>query len=138
MSGFELTGVVRGFHQRQQQGSSGDQEVWQFRVERYDTDGNKLKPVPVEMRGYSFTGSVSDGDEVHVRGRWREGTLHTQELTNLTTHARVRCKTYRVLLIVVGVIFALIVLGFILGILLSGVLDPPSSQGPLPGWPSAP
>ncbi|MGV9248054.1 zinc ribbon domain-containing protein [Streptomyces sp. NPDC003710] len=113
--GSEFTGVVRDFQQRQ--GSGGDEDVWNLRVERHDPSGNKLVPIPVEMRGHDWVGSLSDGDEVHVSGRWRDGTLRVEELKNLTTDARVRAKSYRRLQIGCLVIFCLIVVGFLIGCL---------------------
>lgn len=129
--GTEFTGVVRSLEQRQEQQSVGtQQEAWHFRVERHDVSGNKLKPIPVEMRGYTFHGSVRDGDEVHLRGRWRHGTLRVEKLMNLTTHAQVQAKSYRALQITIVVVFVVIVVGFILGMTLSGAMEP---EGP-PSW----
>ncbi|MGV9248052.1 hypothetical protein [Streptomyces sp. NPDC003710] len=115
--GSEFTGVVRDFQQRQEQRQQQQQGIWNFRVERHDQSGNKLVPIPVEMRGYSFVGSISDGDEVHLRGRWRHGTLRVDEIINLTTHARVRVWPSRRLTTICWVIFCLIVVGFLIGCL---------------------
>ncbi len=82
--------------------------VWNFRIDRHDASGNRLAPVPVEMRGYSFSGSVSNGDEIRVKGRWKSGTLHVEELDNLTTGAEVRAKSYRTLRTVLLIVFLLI------------------------------
>ena len=96
-----IRGEVRGFQSRTEtannmggrQGISTSEIVWTFRIERYDA-GNRLSPIPIEMRGVSFTGFVSDGDMVEVRiGGWREGTtLQPDKLLNLSTHAEVQVK----------------------------------------------
>ncbi|MGW6838824.1 hypothetical protein ACWGCI_36220 [Streptomyces sp. NPDC054949] len=112
--------------QREQWGSGGGEEVWHFRLTRHDAAGNALQPIPVEMRGLSFSGSVSNGDEVRLSGRWRDGTLSTNEFRNLTTHARVHNKTYRGQLIVARVFFALVALAIlitIVSLVISGLSD---------------
>ena len=88
-----FTGVARDVQQRQ------DEHLItvDFRIERYDPSGNRLAPVPVEMRGtvHGFSGRVSNGDEIRVvEGEWRHGTLRVRELDNLTTGARVRSSRY--------------------------------------------
>lgn len=93
--------------------SDMEMESWHFRIERHDASGNRLAPVPVEMKGLTFVGALSNGDEVSVRGVWRDGTLRVQELTNLTTNAYVRAKDYRVartaMTIAVLVVFLIVV-----------------------------
>ncbi|MBW5425936.1 hypothetical protein GKQ77_30985 [Streptomyces sp. BG9H] len=92
----------------------------------------------MEMRGFSFSGSVSNGDEVRLHGRWRDGTLRADELTNLTTHARVRAKAYRslrVLAIVLAVLVGLFVIGMFVSVGISACTD---TGGPPPGWPGEP
>lgn len=135
----EFIGIVRDFQVRQEQwGESGGEEIWNFRVERYDANGNALQQIPVEMRGLSFSGSVSNGDQVRLRGRWRDRTLRAEELENLTTHARVRAKAYRGLRILAGVLIAIIGLAVLIGIVslaISGCNDP---GGPPPDWPTGP
>ncbi|MFE2297913.1 hypothetical protein ACFXAW_06930 [Streptomyces sp. NPDC059445] len=114
----EFTGVVRDFQaQREQWSNGGSEAIWHFRLARHDASGNALQPVPVEMRGLSFSGSVSNGDEVRISGRWRDGTLHADELMNLTTHARVHNKTYRVQLIAARVFIIAIALVIAIGFL---------------------
>jgi hypothetical protein len=67
------------------------QIVWTFRIERRDSHGNRLPPVPVEMRAYWFAGSLNDGDEIEVYGpNYREGTtIYATQLMNLTTRSTV-------------------------------------------------
>jgi len=88
-----FTGVALDVQQRQHEYLM----IVDFRIERHDPSGNRLAPVPVEMRGYTqgFSGRVSNGDEIRVvEGTWRDGTLRVRELDNLTTGARVRSSRY--------------------------------------------
>ncbi|MFD4246742.1 zinc ribbon domain-containing protein [Streptomyces sp. NPDC058525] len=136
----EYTGEVTAFRsQREQWGNSGSEEVWHFRLTRHDADGNALQPVPVEMRALSFSGSVSNGDQVRISGRWRDGTLRADELRNLTTHARVHNKAYRGQLTVARVLVVLIALAVLIGIasiVISGISG--GGGGPPPDWPPEP
>lgn len=78
-----IVGEVRGFVARTEEKIT----IWNFRLERYDSAGNRLVPVPVEMHGWQFKGFIRDGDrvEVHVN-EWREGeTLQPKRVRNLTT-----------------------------------------------------
>lgn len=82
--GSEFTGVARDVQRRPESG------VLRFRIERHDASGNRLTPVPVEMLGTSFFGKVSNGDEIHLKGKLRHGTLRADYIGNLTTGAEVR------------------------------------------------
>jgi len=90
-----IVGEVRGFQSRTE--SPGPQYptkiIWTFRVERFDTAGNRLPPVPVEMRSKSFKGFINEGDRVEVPGKWREGQIaRPKTLRNLTTGAIVKAR----------------------------------------------
>jgi hypothetical protein len=84
--------------------------VLDFRIERHDAEGNRLAPVPVQMRGQSFSGSVNNGDEIRVtKGTWRQGTLRVESLANLTTGASVqagRQRGWAIVTVVVLVVLA--------------------------------
>lgn len=84
---------MEGYHE---QGAS----VLTFRVERYDGAGNRLRPVPVQLRTRGYDGSVSEGDEVRVTGRWKDGTLRIRRVHNLTTGASIAGKSIKTLLLV--------------------------------------
>jgi hypothetical protein len=130
--GDRFTGVVRDLERRQATEEQGSPTLWNFRLERYDASGDRLPPVPVEMRGYSFSGAMSNGDQVSLKGEWRDGTLRVQEVDNLTTSAQVRARSYRALrtvIIVVFVIFFLVMVGLILSSAISQCSAP---------WPSEP
>jgi hypothetical protein len=102
--GTRFTGVVRDVQQREIE----EGRILDFRIERHDPSGDQLAIVPVEMRGAagSFSGTVSNGDEIRVaNGEWQDGTLRVEQLDNLTTGARVRVKSYRRVLVVLLVAF---------------------------------
>ncbi len=90
-----IVGEVRGFQSRTE--SLGPQyptkTIWTFRVERFDAAGNRLPPVPVEMRSKSFDGFINEGDQVEISARWREGQIaKPRKLRNLTTGAIVKAR----------------------------------------------
>lgn len=85
-----IVGEARNFMERSELKGTGMWTVWSFRVESYDASGNRLPPIPVEMRGLKFTGAISEGDWVEVQGRWREGrTLRAKRVYNQTTKTTV-------------------------------------------------
>ncbi|WP_280722845.1 hypothetical protein [Kitasatospora sp. MAA4] len=89
------------------------EEIWTFRVERFDDAGKRVALMPVEMRGETFHGSISEGERVRVVGRMRAGTLYATGLENLSTGAGVRVKKAPVLPKVIFAIIFLAVLGWI-------------------------
>lgn len=104
-----LVGEARSLQQRtESMGQDASRSVWAFRLERYDSSGNRLRPVQVEMRGLKFEGSLTDGDQVRVSGRWRGGLVRAESLENLTTGALVRAKSYKGAMIVALVVFLII------------------------------
>lgn len=111
----QVRGTARSVLVRKDQ---NDRDVLSFRIERYDSVGNRLPPVGVELAGYQG-GQLGDGDEVEVSGRWSHGTLRAAKVTNLSTGAQVRGMSgcTKVALVIV---FALIC-AFILAIALSVV-----------------
>lgn len=60
-------------------------QIATFRLELYDRAGNRVQPVPVEMRGVTITGHVADGERVEVFGRFSGGTLYASSVRNVTT-----------------------------------------------------
>ncbi len=60
-----------------------------FRIERYDSAGNRLSPIAVELRAHR-EGQVGEGEQVEVVGKWSRGTLRAKRLVNLTTNAEVQ------------------------------------------------
>jgi hypothetical protein len=78
------------------------------------------------MRGESFKGFISEGDEVEVPGRWKVGkTIKANRVQNLTTGTLVSARALKSKLggcgqIVVALPFALLFWGAIIYILSSG------------------
>lgn len=123
-----VEGQVRGSQVRAEAGANNSSSViMTFRVARYDEAGDPVALVPVEMRGNSFEGSVSDGDWVSARGRMRRGTLRVKELNNLTTGAVVRVKPVPKVVTVLGCLVVLAILSFIAWIAYTGFTG---SSGP--------
>ncbi|MFV8230543.1 serine/threonine-protein kinase [Mycolicibacterium fortuitum] len=79
-------------------GPDSDEEVWTFRVERYESTGEAHTVVPVELRGNSITGELSDGDVVEVSGPWDDRTLFADSVVNHSagTRRRRRRDTFEV------------------------------------------
>lgn len=90
-----VAGEVRSVQRRTEWIGEGSRSIWTFRLEGTDEAGQRLGLVEVEMRGFSFEGSLTEGDSVRVGGRWRRGALRAEQVQNLTTGTLVRAKTYR-------------------------------------------
>ncbi|WP_115975597.1 hypothetical protein [Streptomyces sp. 3212.3] len=109
-----MVGQARGIQQRSESyGENGARSVLTFRIERYDRAGNRLRPVPVQMRTLGFDGSLSEGDEVSVTGQWKHGTLHTSRMHNLTTGASIVGKSFKkaiLIFLAVAIVMAVVFL----------------------------
>lgn len=85
--------------QQRSLGHETPMEILTFRVQRYDSAGNRLTPVPVELGGGlqwgggRISGQVSDGDKVEVHGQWRGGNLRAEKIINHTTGAHVEGRS---------------------------------------------
>lgn len=108
-----LTGEVRSVQRRTEWIGEGSRSIWTFRLEGTDATGQRLGQVEVEMRGFSFEGSLTEGDSVRVAGRWRHGSLRAEQLENLTTGALVRAKTYKGLRVAIFAAFLVIASGIV-------------------------
>lgn len=89
-----VTGRVSAFQERFERPHSHEAFrpviVWDFRLERQDDQGQPLPRVAVEMKGTTYTGTVTQGDWVRIDQEWEPGTtLRTDRLTNLTTNSTV-------------------------------------------------
>jgi hypothetical protein len=132
-----IVGVARDVRQRAEQhmwGQSGQTtvQVWTFRIDRYDAHGAALPPVPVEMRGSSFEGSIDNGDWVEAPGVWRPGrTLHPRRVRNLTTGAPVGVRGWGLgaAITVILVVLLLVVMVVVFLAVTSAML---SSHAPTP------
>ncbi len=124
-----MVGQVRGIQQRSESyGEHGAESVLTFRLERYDRAGNRLRPVPVQLRSYGFDGSLNEGDEVRVTGRWKHGTLHTSRVHNLTTGASVRGKSIKKRVLIALAVFAVVVTVIVAGIVFIAIPAEKASQ----------
>jgi hypothetical protein len=84
-----VLGTARAVHRRPVEADAA-QEIWTFRVERYDSTGRAHTVVPVELRGDSITGDLADGDVVEVTGFWDEHTLLADTVVNQSSATRRR------------------------------------------------
>ncbi|MEU1406839.1 hypothetical protein ABZ471_31595 [Streptomyces sp. NPDC005728] len=113
-------------------GENQSEAIWTFRIERYDNAGNRTLLLPVEMRGRTFEGSISDGDWVRARGRMHSGTLRVSLLENLSTGAHVRAKGISKAAYIAAItIFVL----FVVALIIWTIVDSGSSGGPPPDFP---
>lgn len=90
----KIVGEVRNLQERHETDNSQKTwTIWSFRVESFDRTGNRMQPVPVEMRGRTFQGMLNEGDQIEIRAKWREGqTLRVTEVYNTTTGSKVIVK----------------------------------------------
>ncbi|MCH9759894.1 MAG: hypothetical protein K0U75_04475 [Actinomycetia bacterium] len=84
-----VLGTARAI-QKRPPGPGENEEVWSFRVERYDSTGKAHTVVPVQLRGNSIAGQLSDGDVVEVNGFWDNRTLFADGLVNHSAGPRRR------------------------------------------------
>jgi hypothetical protein len=89
-SGNRVIGEAREVRQRAESEGAINWSITSFRVERYDKAGNRLQPVPVEMRATKFNGTLSEGDWVEIPGSWQPGqVMKPRQVNDLTTGAQV-------------------------------------------------
>ena len=111
-----MQGEVRGFRERMERKNqkismTSDDTIWTFRLERYQ-DGSRLTPIPVEMRGHKFTGSIIEGDTVMLLDKWRgEGLHRTRQVFNVTNGYKVEARKSSNLYIWLNVLWVAFVLG---------------------------
>jgi len=88
--GNRVIGEVREFRERREPEGPNTWVIWSFRVERYDESGNQMQPVPVEIKGMKFEGTISDGDWVELPEPWKPGEVASpKKFDNLTTGAKI-------------------------------------------------
>lgn len=90
-----INGEARGIQRRVETQGQGlrNIEIITFRVERYDQAGNRLSPIPVQMRARSFDGILHDGDWVEIKAKWKSGkTIKVSKLHNLTLNTTLKAK----------------------------------------------
>jgi hypothetical protein len=86
-----VRGEVRGFQERYERRGAANLIIWNFYIERHSPSGDRLSPVPIEIRAWRLTGRISNGDLVEVTATgWREGQkLYPSAVQNLTYGAKV-------------------------------------------------
>lgn len=115
-----VRGIARGVQTRRE--SDTERDILAFRVDRYDSTGNRLRAVAVELRDHRH-GHINEGEEVEVRGTFKRGTLIADNIVNLSTNAEVRGSgmgrtvalgiAYVVVLGFIAVIFSILIFTFI-------------------------
>jgi hypothetical protein len=92
-----VSGIVRGKSERSEQervqypdGHWGEASltVVSFRVDEFDGAGNRVRSVPVEMRGTAYTGHLTDGDTISAQGTSYGGVVHCTEIVDAASGAR--------------------------------------------------
>lgn len=83
-------GTARSVQKRSAGPGTDGEEVWTFRVERYESTGVAHTVVPVELRGSSITGQLADGDVVEVTGIWDGRLLAADTVINHSARSRGR------------------------------------------------
>jgi hypothetical protein len=100
---------------------TSQETIWDFRLERYDENGNRLPPIPVQMRGESFSGSIQDGDTVRlVENAWDgRNTVNTDSVFNVTLNTPVTTigGGSNPMITIVMTVFLLAFLGFVIFII---------------------
>ena len=91
---FAIIGYVKNIKERsEKKGINDTLTIMTFHVERFDQQGNRIAPIPVEMKGMSFSGSINEGDHVGIDTHFREGKiLQVKKLHNLTNKSLVLTK----------------------------------------------
>ena len=112
-----IRGRVAGFQPRNELRGSTYITIWSFRVEQR----GGLPPVALEMRGYAFEGSITNGDEVQVRAvSGQQRPQRVSSLVNISSNATVRVTkkpgSWVVAILVLGVLvaFGWLVIGIVL------------------------
>lgn len=104
-----IRGVVVGMQPRIESQGRGVVTIWDFRLERHDAAGNPMPRVQVEMRGYSFLGSINNGDWVEIKGNWQRGEIvKPRQVYNLSTAAMVKSKDYSVIVKILITVFIIV------------------------------
>lgn len=82
--GVERSPITETFGQR----GTSHFVVSNFRIERYDANGNRLRPVAVVLKTrLADDVDINDGDQVRAYGNMKGGALHAKKVMNITTGA---------------------------------------------------
>jgi hypothetical protein len=100
----DLQGVVRGFKESRQLvpqynfrlGVNQDSEllVWTFQLERHNETGERLEPIPVEMSGKFFSGTINEGNVIRLYEKsWDGGVVRTKRVYDVTFEEDIKAHT---------------------------------------------
>ena len=118
-----IRGVSQNVQHRSETYPRRSIQVLNFRVDQYNSIGHLRESVPVELRGASIIGQLSDDDEVEVTGRWKNGVLLTKAVTNVTTDGQIvgrRMRRYTALFVILGLLVIVTPIAFIAGAAIRG------------------
>jgi hypothetical protein len=121
----KAAGVARSVNMRSETfGQGASRQVLTFRLEQYDDNGNRMTPLPVEMRVLSLMGQLSEGEQVMVRGRWRHGVIRVRRIHNLSTGAVItapfRSRSFKWMLWPLSLAVLIVVGIFVAGVVRDG------------------
>ena len=90
--------------------------IWNFRVESFDSQGNLVARVAVELRGVKIFGAIRDGDDIEVWGNRRAGlTLMAKRIYNITTDETISTGSFNSTAGTIGmIVFILFFIVFVL------------------------
>lgn len=69
--------------------------IWSFRVRRRDLAGYEIvPPIPIEMRGYTLSNTIQNGDRVRIPYAWKAGQpVQAEQVYNVSTTSWVTVET---------------------------------------------
>ena len=67
-------------------------EVWSFRLQRINAQGQFSSPLPVEIRAQSIGGTLRDGDQIEIYGNLVNGIIYAKEIKNHSVSALLRVR----------------------------------------------
>jgi hypothetical protein len=106
-----VVGAVRNIKDRHE----GHHSICNFVVERYDDNGDRLQPMPVELRARKVSGALNDGDWVQVPGSWKQGkTKVVKRVWDITTDTDVGQKRLSMLVVALLILLAALLLVIVL------------------------
>lgn len=111
-------GEVEGFRERTETVRGQQRYIWSFRLLRFDSQGNRLHPLTVEMSGRSIKGGLREGDRVRLpMDPPARGSVQVSRLENLTDRTAVRAVGASPLEVLVLVIPLALILFWLLALL---------------------
>lgn len=90
--------------------------IWSFNVVRYDGNDNPLPKIPVQLRGYSVKGFITEGDEVGLFDNWTPpDTLQVTALFNFSNGSLITANRTKnlgcfIIILLVVIMFFIIVI----------------------------